>query len=318
MAIELPDLAMLERIAAGASGLPLQLSLDDIDEDPEQPRQEFDAAALEELAATIAAGGVRQPVSVRPHPTDPGRWMLNFGARRLRASRLAGKTEIPAFVDNVFDSYAQVIENEQREPLKPFELALFMERRLAAGESRTDIARRLGKTPSYVTYVGALIEAPAFLLELYRSGRCTGITELYDLRKLHETRREEVERWVRAQESVSRESLRQLKATLALSPAAPREEERPAAGASASSVAVREDGAKGRQPVPTPGPSRAAAARAGQPRVVLEARYRNHEVWIDLAVVPEQEGQIWVCDRSSHAKMCVAARDLQLLRVGRI
>ena len=78
--IDFPDLACLE------SGGLLQLPIDSIDEDPEQPRSEFDAAALEELASTIRSRGVLQPVSVRPHPLSPGRWMLNFGSRRYRAS----------------------------------------------------------------------------------------------------------------------------------------------------------------------------------------------------------------------------------------
>ena len=53
-------------------------------------------------------------MSVRPNLQAPGRWMLNFGARRLRASRMAGMAEIPAFIDTTADSYDQVIENEQR------------------------------------------------------------------------------------------------------------------------------------------------------------------------------------------------------------
>jgi len=108
--ISLPDLAALD-----AGGQPRLLPVDSIDEDPEQPRREFDDDSLRELAETIKARGVRSPVSVRAHPSEPGRWMLNFGARRLRASRLAGKADVPAFVDESFDSYDQVIENEQRE-----------------------------------------------------------------------------------------------------------------------------------------------------------------------------------------------------------
>ena len=116
---DLPDMDDVLIGAAPVGGAPSRLRLADIDEDPEQPRQEFDPETLNELAATIAVRGVRQPVSVRVHPSTPGRWMLNFGARRLRASKLAGKTDIPAFIDAAFDSYDQVIENEQRESLKP-------------------------------------------------------------------------------------------------------------------------------------------------------------------------------------------------------
>lgn len=200
--------------AAGASGAPLLLPCDLIDEDPAQPRTEFDAAALRELAATIAERGVRQPVSVRRHPDAEGRWMLNFGARRLRASRLAGRTEIPAFVDDAADSFDQVIENEQRAALRPLELALFVQRQLARGTSQAEVARRLGKSKAYLSYVCALIDAPAWLLALYRSGACTGAHELYDLRRLHAAHAAAVERFVNARSSISRADIGALQAEL--------------------------------------------------------------------------------------------------------
>src|SRR4051812_36343684 len=119
------DLDAIEALDAPALplGAPVLIALDLIDEDPAQPRCEFAEEALRELAATIAERGVKQPISVRPHPETPGRWIINFGARRVRASRLAGKEVVPAFVDAGVDEYDQVIENEQRDGLKPMELA---------------------------------------------------------------------------------------------------------------------------------------------------------------------------------------------------
>ena len=193
MQFNLPDMGELLLGSTAASGAPKRLPLADIDEDPEQPRHEFDAEALNELAATIAARGVRQPVSVRLHPSKPGRWMLNFGARRLRASKLAGKVDIPAFVDAGFDSYDQIIENEQREALKPLELALFVKRELEKGASQAEIARRLGKSQTYVTFVRAMIDPPAWLMDVYRLGRCRNAAQLYELRRLHEADPERVE-----------------------------------------------------------------------------------------------------------------------------
>lgn len=100
------DLGPIEALESTSlpGGTPLLLAVDSIDEDPAQPRMEFDPGALQELADTIKARGVRQPISVRPHPGQPERWMLNFGSRRLRASKLAGNREIPAFVDLTVDS----------------------------------------------------------------------------------------------------------------------------------------------------------------------------------------------------------------------
>lgn len=168
------------------TGAPMQLPIDSIDEDPDQPRHEFDGNALAELAATIRERGVRQPVSVRRHPEDAERWLLNFGARRLRASRLAGMCLIPAFVDDSPDTYDQVIENEQRENLSALDLALFIGRRMGLGESQAEIARQMGKSPTFVTMACVMIDPPDALMGAYRSGRCRGVTELYRLRNLLE------------------------------------------------------------------------------------------------------------------------------------
>ena len=236
MSLRLEDLSMPE--PQSEAGQPMLLPLADIDEDPLQPRAEFDAATLRELADTIASRGVRQPISVRRHPEAPGRWMLNFGARRLRASALAGLDTIPAFLDGTADSYDQVIENEQREGLNPMELALFVKKRLAAGESHQDIARRLGKSKSRITMLCALIDPPDWLLSAYRSGRCCGVTELYELRRMQEKRPAEVDAILAGGEPMNRAAIRSLgarpirSAPVAVAPAALAD--RPATEASAT------------------------------------------------------------------------------------
>lgn len=199
----------------GEAGAPLLLPIDAIDEDPQQPRQEFDDATLDELAQTIRERGVRQPVSVRRHPQQEGRWLLNFGARRLRAARRAQLDRIPAFLDEAADGYDQVIENEQREPLKPLELALFVQRRLTAGDSQAEIARRLGKSKAYITMAAALIDAPDWLMAMYRSGRCRGLLELYELRRAHEREPNLVQRWATGRTTIGRDDVQRLNAELA-------------------------------------------------------------------------------------------------------
>lgn len=166
-------------------GSPLQIPLDLIDEDPEQPRRSFDAASLEELAETIRVRGVRQPISVRHHPREPGRWVVNFGARRLRASRMAGRAQIPAFIDTSAEPLDQVIENEQREGLKPLELAHFLGQCLARGMTQADVAQRLGKSRGFVSMVCALADCSPWLRALHERGGCSTLRELYDLGRLH-------------------------------------------------------------------------------------------------------------------------------------
>ena len=316
----------LEAPAATGDGQPKLLPIHAIDEDPDQPRSEFDAEALQQLADTIVQRGVRQPISVRPHPKEPGRWMLNFGARRLRASKLAGKTEVPAFVDPMADTYDQVIENEQRESLKSLELALFVQRQMRKGDSQAEIARRLGKTRGYVTFLCALIDAPDWLLDLYRSHRCRGITELYELRKLHEAAPDTVERWLAVQEHVGRTEVLALKDELKqvdstqpqyapVSPASTPAPANPSSGSTAMPVALSPD---------LTGSSRASAGMRGpvaraipSPLVSLSlwARYDGADVTIDLGAVPEEAGHVFVQKSHGADRIAVPASRVQLLRI---
>jgi ParB family chromosome partitioning protein len=214
--LELPelDLGALNANAAEPAGTPLQLPLDAIDEDPNQPRMEFDQETLQELADNIRERGVRQPVSVRSHPTQPGRYMLNFGARRLRASRMAGKDTIPSFVDETANDFDQVAENEQRKGLTPLELALFVKKKLDEKMSQGEIARRLGKSRPLITYACALIDAPDWVMNAYRSGKCQGLFEINELRKLYEAHPDAVEQWGIGQDAFTRTALAKLKASL--------------------------------------------------------------------------------------------------------
>lgn len=228
--LELPDLDLgaLNASAAEPAGTPLQLPLDAIDEDPNQPRMEFDQETLQELADNIRERGVRQPVSVRSHPSQPGRYMLNFGARRLRASRMAGKETIPAFVDETANDFDQVAENEQRKGLTPLELALFVKKKLDEKMSQGEIARRLGKSRPLITYACALIDAPDWVMNAYRSGKCQGLFEINELRKLYEAHPDAVEQWGAGQESFTRTTLARLKAQLASPGPAPGNSEKTA------------------------------------------------------------------------------------------
>ena len=297
---------------AEAAGAPRLIALADIDEDPQQPRSEFDPSSLAELAATIAERGLKQPVSVRAHPSDPGRWMLNFGARRLRASKLAGKDQIPAFVDASSDSYDQVIENEQREGLKPLELALFVQRRLALGESQAEIARRLGKSKTLITMIGALIDAPPWLLEVYRSGRCQGINELYELRRLHEADPPAVERWVANREKVSRAEVQAYKA----SRSDDREPTSPAtAGSALDGVAGGQIFAERRRVAPSA--ASALRQRGDSPgrMLHLHGRVDDEAVRVLLDELPLEPAHVMVETIGSSKRRVVPLSGLEALRI---
>src|ERR1700729_366300 len=102
------------------------IPLASIVKNPQNPRKHFDEATLKELAASIKVHGVRQPVLVRPDPLDKKKFELVVGERRWRASKIAGKAEIPAIVDELDDQSAleiMVIENLQREDVHPLDEA---------------------------------------------------------------------------------------------------------------------------------------------------------------------------------------------------
>ncbi len=210
-----PDPVARERtVTAEVLGRPLQIPVKDIDEDPTQPRLEFDPKSMEELEQSIRLHGVKTPVSIRPHPTEQKRWILNFGARRLRASKAVGKLTIPAFVDRSHTDYQQVIENLQREDLKPRELAMFIKKKMDEGEKQVHIAELLGVDRSMVTNHLALIDMPACIEEIYITGKCVSAKTLYDLRNLYKEFPKEVERWSGNAEEITRATVSALAAEL--------------------------------------------------------------------------------------------------------
>ncbi|WP_296948427.1 ParB/RepB/Spo0J family partition protein [uncultured Massilia sp.] len=203
------DLTGLAEVAQPAAGEPLMVPLDAIDRDAGQPRQHFDEAALQELAESIRAEGVVQPISVKPDPAAPGRYIINYGERRFRAALIAGLRAIPAFVHRTPDSYTQVTENLHRADLSPMEMALFIRRRMDAGETRSAIAARLGYGKSYVTEHLALLESPACVEKAYANGVASART-LYDLRRLHDEFPEQVDAWCASGIEVTREAIFEL------------------------------------------------------------------------------------------------------------
>ncbi|MBX3644289.1 MAG: ParB/RepB/Spo0J family partition protein [Rubrivivax sp.] len=314
MPLQLDDLAALDAPSLSSNGQPLLLPVEDIDEDPEQPRREFDANALQELAETIRQRGVRQAISVRPDLLASGRWVLNFGARRLRASKLAGLATIPAFVDASADSYDQVIENEQREGLKPLELALFVQKRLALGDKQADIAKNLGKSRQWVTLATALIEPPDWLLQAYRDGRCRGMNELYELRRLHGQHAEAVADWVTKQPGlITRERIAELRAQLTGDAVQDR-----------SGASTQDDGAIGtKQPVQAG--DRAGSGPADPVRKEPHSRrspnsdqrihveFDGQDYQLVVSVAPDQPGHLYVRPLVGGPRRLAPASALKLL-----
>jgi ParB family transcriptional regulator, chromosome partitioning protein len=160
-------------VGGALSASPLRMvALAQIKPLPGNPRKHFDESALDELAASIAARGVIQPVIVRP--TTGGSYQLVAGERRWRAAQKARLHEIPALVRELDDREVMalaLIENLQREDLNPVEEALAYQR-LADEEGMTqaDIARMVDKSRSHVANLQRLLNLPATVLDMVAEG----------------------------------------------------------------------------------------------------------------------------------------------------
>ena len=149
-------------ISGTASGGLMLLPVAQIEPHPDQPRRHFDEAALDELAASIAARGVIQPVVVRPLGGD--RYQLVAGERRWRASQRARIHEIPAIVRQLDErevTALALIENLQREDLNPVEEArAYQKLSERDGLTQQDIARFVDKSRSHVANIMRLLGLP--------------------------------------------------------------------------------------------------------------------------------------------------------------
>ncbi|WMT79580.1 ParB/RepB/Spo0J family partition protein [Bradyrhizobium sp. Ash2021] len=207
------DLSFKELVDAAANpnaatGRPLLVAIDCIDEDPDQPRRNFSEQELEELSQSIGEHGVLQPIMLR-RSNEVGRYVIVMGARRYRAAQRAGLREMPAFVQEVGlpDRYAQMIENIQRDDLRAPEIALFIADRLDAGDTQADIARKLGKPRDWVSRYASVQSMPEFLRARLEGSSIRALYELYQAWRTHPG---EIERLCATQDSFTDAQARQL------------------------------------------------------------------------------------------------------------
>ncbi len=139
------------------------LPIDEIDTNPYQPRKEFDETQLQELAQSIKQQGVITPITVRKMPNN--RYQLIAGERRLRASRIAGLSEIPAYIRIATDSQMMemaLVENIQRENLNAIEIALSYSALIEECQlTHEQLSEKVGKERSTITNYLRLLNLPA-------------------------------------------------------------------------------------------------------------------------------------------------------------
>ena len=157
--------------ALGTAGM---TPVDDLDPNPFQPRDAIMDDDLAELVLSIREQGLLQPILIRRHPSERGRFQIVAGERRWRAARLAGLATIPTFLRDLADSAASaaaLVENLQRQDLNPIEEAEGF-KRLIEGFSLTqdDLAKAIGKSRSHVANLLRLLNLPGEVIRHVRDG----------------------------------------------------------------------------------------------------------------------------------------------------
>ncbi len=153
------------------------VALDILEPGPFQPRVAMDQPALAELADSIRARGILQPLLARPHPESPGRFQIIAGERRWRAAALAGLHEVPVLVRDFADAdalAAALVENLQRQDLNALEEAEGYDRLIEEfGLTQEQLAQAVGKSRAHISNMLRLLNLPAPIKAALQAGTVT-------------------------------------------------------------------------------------------------------------------------------------------------
>jgi len=144
------------------SGAATAIQINQIEANPFQPRTHFNESELAELAISIQQHGIIQPLTLRK--TGPGKYQLIAGERRLKACKIAGLTEVPAYIRIANDEQMlemALVENIQRQDLNPLEIAISFQRLLEECKIRQeDLSQKVGKDRSTISNYIRLLKLP--------------------------------------------------------------------------------------------------------------------------------------------------------------
>ena len=164
-------------VQSSSTDILLQVSPEQIVPNPQQPRKHFDEKSLNELAQSISAQGVLQPLVVRKHPKFPNQYELVAGERRWRALKQIDVAQVPVVLRNISDNEIleiSLLENIQRENLTVIEEAQSYQDLLQIhGYTQEELAKKLGRDRSTIANMLRLLQLPSALKNDLEKGRIT-------------------------------------------------------------------------------------------------------------------------------------------------
>jgi len=175
--LESPETDITSKDISGSfvAGAIASIPVTQIESNPFQPREDFDAEALSDLATSIKEQGIIQPITVRKMGYD--KYQLISGERRLKASQLAGLTEIPCYIRIANDQQMlemALVENIQRENLNALEIAISYQRLIDECElTQEELSQRVGKNRATISNYIRLLKLPAELQVSIRDSKIT-------------------------------------------------------------------------------------------------------------------------------------------------
>jgi len=169
--LKTPSGTLKQTVVESAIGS-LRIPLDEIDVNPKQPRRDFDEQSLQELAASIKTHDIIQPVTLTKMPS--GRYRLVSGERRVRAAKIAGIADIPAYIRQTNDQQLlelALLENLQREDLNAMEVAMSYKRMMEElNYTHEQVGERMSKDRSTITNFIRLLKLPPDIQVAVRTG----------------------------------------------------------------------------------------------------------------------------------------------------
>lgn len=164
-------------VAKAANPSDTVLPIEKVSANPDQPRRDFKQEDLDDLATSIAARGIIQPIIVRPAPGNAGHYQIVAGERRWRAAQQAKLHEIPVLIRDFDDEElleVGIIENVQRSDLNAVEEALGYRALMDKfGHTQEQVSTALGKSRSYIANILRLLNLPVEVQKYVRDGKIT-------------------------------------------------------------------------------------------------------------------------------------------------